>query len=531
MNKRILLNDEARKAVQKGINIAADTTCVTLGAMGRNVIISENYVVDYGFQSRPLHISKDGITVIDSIRLSDPVENIGVLLVREASGKTASMAGDGTTSTALLTQVIVNKGMKAIEKGANPVQLKKGIEKGVEYVVQEIKKLAIPVGEDIEKIRQVATVSANNDSSIGDLIAEAYSKIGKDGIINLEDSQSVETTVKITDGFQFDRGWISPYFITDKSKETSELVDPYILLYDRTISQWQSIEPIIIKVKEQNRPLLIICADADGEALAALAMNTAAKRISTCVVKAPLFGDLQREIMEDIAICVGGTYVNDLKGMKLENTALVMLGEAKRVTITKDSTTIIGGAKNQDAQEELLNDLKMNLTQAKGDEARGKIERRIARLTGGVAVISVGAATEVALKEKKDRCDDAVRAVRAAIAEGYLVGAGTAFLRIPAVAHTDETDLAKGYNLVLEVLEEPLRKICQNSGVDPKEIIDLVKNSQGNFGFNAKTEKVEDLLEAGILDPAKVLRCSIENAASAAIMLLTSDALICDVFN
>jgi chaperonin GroEL len=521
MIKVILNGKEARDKIASGINKVCDTVKVTLGAMGKNVLIKHSYISTqgHGVQHFPTQCTKDGVKVIRSLTLSDSVENVGADLVKEASEKTMSMAGDGTTTTAVLLQAIVNKGLELIDAGVNGQELKKGIDKGVEYVVDELKKMAVPIDNDNEKIKHIATVSANNDEAIGQLIADAFAKIGKDGNIDIEEAKDSTTEIKITDGFKFNKGWVSPYFINKPSKQECELINPYILLYDKKISNFAQIEKVINLTASQNKPLFIICDDIDGEALAFLSANTAAGKIKVCAVKSPEFGEMKRESMEDIAVVTGGTYISDEKGAGLKDIQLTTLGKAKKVIISKEETIIIEGGKNKKIFTDLLNDLKMNLTQAKGGE-KEKIERRISKLTGSIAVLYVGAATEVEMREKIDRCDDAVRATKSAIAEGYVAGGGTAFLRIEYKAES------KGEDLLMGILLEPLNQICINAGV-PSKVVDVLQET-GNIGYNAKTDKIEDLVAAGIIDPVKVLRTSLQNAASAAGAILTSEALIVD---
>jgi chaperonin GroEL len=426
-----------------------------------------------------------------------------------------------------LAEAIILKGFEMIDNGANPQELKKGIDKAVEYVCSEIKKMAIPVGDDNEMIRQVATVSANNDSSIGDLIAEAYRKIGNSGVINIEDAKGVDTTIKMTDGFTFPRGWVSPYFITNRAKDECELIEPYILIYDKPISQLQPLMPILEQVAAKQKSLLIICEDADGEALATLTMNAAQKRLSCCVVTLAFLGNSKVNVMEDIAAVTGGTFINELKGVELKNVTIKHLGLAKKVVIGKESTTIIGGIKDEDRFNELVDGLKESITKTDDDYEKILIEKRIARLKEGVAILSIGGATETEMNERKDRADDAVKATKAAIEEGCLVGGGTAFLRVP-LAIVKETQLENGYNLIFDAIEEPLKQICRNAGVDENKILKDVKDANGGFGYNCKTDTIEDLAKAGILDAAKAVRCSLQNAASVATMILTTECVISD---
>lgn len=527
MQKQILVGIDARQQIFNGIKKISDAVVSTLGPMGKNCIISRCYPSANGMQYYMPFVTKDGVTVAKNITLDNQLENTGALFVRQAAEKTMSDAGDGTTTTCLLLRAIVEKGMELIEKGANPHELKKGIDNAVKYVVEELKKMAIPVSGDIEKIRQVATVSANNDSAIGDLIAEAFSKIGEDGVIDIEEAKGVNTEIKVSDGYKFKRGWISPYFITNHSKNECELIEPYILLYDKKISQFAMVENIIVQTNKQGKPLLIICDDSDGEALAAMASNTVSGAMKVCIVRSPEFGDLKRETMEDLAIITGGTYISDEKGAGLKSVSLRELGKAAKIIVGKEETVIISGNTKKEQLNTLLDNLKMDLTKQVGEE-KEKTEKRIATLTGGVAVIYVGAPTEVEMKEKKDRVDDAIRATKAAIAEGYIQGAGNTFTLFEYAHFEGESSYDIGYGLLIDILIYPLKQICENAEVDFEEKIKSIKESKWELGYNAKTNTIENLIESGIIDPVKVLRCSLENAASAAGAILTSNTLICD---
>ena len=526
MQKIILTGKEAREKIYIGVKKVSDAVVSTLGPRGRNAIISRCFPSEQGMQYYMPFVSRDGITVARNITLTDQLENTGANLIKQASEKTMSDCGDGTTTSCLLMRAILEEGIKLIDAGANPQQLKKEIDIAVSYVVGELNKMAVPINNDIEKLRQVATVSANNDSVIGDLIAEAFSKIGMTGDIDIEEAKGVTTEIKVADGFKFNRGWLSPYFITNPSKQEAELINPYILLYDKKITLLAQVENILHLTMAESRPLLIICDDADGEALAALAMNTSAKKIQCCIVRSPEFGDLKREGMEDLAVITGAVYISDEKGKDIKKATLKDCGKAAKVIVGKDETVIISGEGNKEELEDLLNNLKMNLVGKEGKE-KEQIERRIAKLTGSVAVLYVGAATEVEMKEKKDRVDDAIRATKAAIAEGVVPGGGTAFLRIKS-----------GNSVIDNAISMPLKQICYNAGITDKKwwqfwrsknVFDIVKSSVGNIGYNAKSEKIQDLIQTGIIDPVKVLRCSLENAASAATMILISETLICDV--
>lgn len=520
MNKKVLYGKEAREKILAGINKIADAVAVTLGPKGRNVIISLADVVDYGIRNFPLHITKDGVTTARAFDVEDPFEKVGVLAVKEAAQKTVSQAGDGTTTTTVLLRAIVAEGMYRIDEGANPMEIKRGIDKVVEYAVGELKKMAVPVRGDIERIRQIATVSANNDSSIGDLIAQAFAKIGDDGVIDIESSKGVNTEIKLADGYKFGRGWLSHLFVNKKEKGTCEFENPLILLYDKRVTHHTQVQKALEISMQAGRPMLIICEDADQEGLAFLAMNTLQGRIQSCIVKAPDFGEQRRQSMDDIAMITGGHYFSDTHGVDVKkDVTLQLLGKAKKVIITKDETVIIGGEGNKESLFTLLTALRANLDQAKSEEEKEPIEKRIARLKGGVAVIEVGAATETEMNERLDRFDDAVRATKAAIAEGYVPGGGTAFLRI-------KFGEGESWNPLLE----PLRQICKNAGVDSEEIINTIFANQGAIGYNAIEHRVEDLIVSGIIDPVKVLRCSLQNAGSVAGMILTSEAVIADTF-
>lgn len=539
MNKKAFYGSNARAKVMAGVNKIADAVCVTLGPSGRNVLISQSMIVDYGTHSLPIHISKDGFTVAKAFDLDDPFEKPGVLMAKECTQRTVDQAGDGTTTTLVLMRAIVNEGVKLIEAGANPMQLKKEIDEAVEYVVSELKKMAIPVKGDIEKIRQIATVSANNDKAIGDMIADAFAKIGDEGIIDIEQSKSVNTEIKISDGYKFNKGWISPLFVNNKDKQTCEFSDPYILLYDKRVIHHSQMQRALQITSDAGKPLLIICEDSAEEGLAFLAMNNIQNRVRVCAVKAPSFGDGRREEMEDMALLTGGTYISDIRGVDVKEIELANLGRAKKVVITKDETVIIGGAHNGIDLENMLNELRMNLTQAKNEDDRSPIEKRIARLSGGVAVIQVGASTDTEMKERMDRFDDSIRATKAAIAEGYLAGGGSVLWEIRRkmiylpnwierilIFLGFKEENKTGSHLLLSILDSPLKQICSNSGANYNSIIK--KLIHPDLGYNAKTDTVESLKDAGIIDPAKVLRCSLQNAASSAGMILTSECIICD---
>lgn len=539
MNKQTLYGEKARTAVLAGVKKIAAAVKVTLGPLGRNVLVSQSMVVDYGVHNLPIRITKDGYNVTRSFEINDnPFEQAGVLMVKEAAQKTVDQAGDGTTTTVLLLEAIVEKGVELVNAGANPMELKKGIDKAVEYVVSELAKMATPIKGDINRIRQIATVSANNDSEIGDWIAKAFEKIGDEGVIDLEPSKGVNTEIKLADGYKWSNGWVSPLFVTNKEKQITEFLDPYILLYEKRVNHHTQVQKALELCIGKGKAILIVCEDAEDEGLAFLAMNTIQQRIQCCVVKAPSFGNDRRLEMEDLAILTGGTYISDSKGVGIKEIGLNNFGTAKKVIISKDETVIIGGESDKDAVEELLNELRMNLTQAKNEEEKAPIEKRIAKITGGVAVIQVGAATETEMKERLDRFDDSVRAVKAAIDAGFVAGGGTAFLRIwqkyGDVIKTEQyvhDGFHQGEAHTMQLLIEPLVQICRNAGMKPEEItgiVSKVSKEKGNIGYNAKTNSIEDLVEVGIIDPVKVLRCALQNAASSAGMILTSEVLICD---
>jgi len=511
---QIIYGKDARQKLKAGVDKVADAVCVTLGPAGKCVVMGKSIPTPQGVQHYTPEVSKDGVSVARHIILDDHLENIGAMLIKDAAEKTMSSAGDGTSTTCLLTRALVEKAISKIDEGVNPVELKRDLDKECAYIVDQLKNMAIPVAGDIEKIRQIATVSANNDSSIGDLIAEAFQKIGMDGMIDIEEAKGVKTEIKVTDGFKFNRGWLSPYFITNQTKNECELTNPYILLYDKKLSQLKPLENILGQILQEQRSLLIVCDDADGEALAGLAMNAVQGRLRSCIVRCPEFTETKREAMEDLAVVTGATYMSDEKGVELKNITLIQLGNAAKVVVGKEETIIISGDKNKEALTDLLNNLKMNLVSAEGEE-KEKIEKRIAKLQGGIAVLSVGAPTEAEMNERKDRCDDAVRATKAAIAEGYVPGAGTAFLRIENINNP----------ILKEVLKAPLRQICINAGANEEQVLKQVMGLKNSMGYNAKIDKIEDLIESGIIDPVKVLRCSLENAVSAAGMIITSEAL------
>ncbi len=517
MQRQILYGKEGRDKILSGVQKVAKAVCVTMGPMGRNVIIARCLPSQQGLQYYMPFSTKDGVTVARNITLDDQLENTGANIIKQAADKTMNDAGDGTTTTCLLMKSILEEGLKLIEEGANPQELKKDIEGAVKLVVSKLKENSIPVGKDIEKIRQVATVSANNDIEIGNLIAEAFKKIGIDGMIDIEESKTSKTEIVTSDGIKIMRGWESQYFINKKAKGECELINPKILLYDKKITTLDQIGKILEQCTKQNEQLLIICEEADGQALAGLAMNASSGSFVSCIIKCPEFGELKKEAMEDLALITGATYISDEKGKSLKNCTLNDLGRAAKVIISKNETQIISPEGNKDQLSELIDNLKMDLTKAEGDD-KLKIEKRIAKLTGGVAVLMVGAATEIEMKEKKDRVDDAIRATKAAISEGIVPGGGTSFLRV-----------LTSNSVINKTLSRPLKQLCENAGVDFESIKEQVlKDENWGVGYNVKTNKIEDLIKSGIIDPVKVLRCSIENAASAATTILTTESLICD---
>lgn len=523
MAKDITFNLEARDSLKKGVDALANAVKVTLGPKGRNVIIDKKF-------GSPT-ITKDGVSVAKEIELKDPVENMGAQLLKEVASKTADMAGDGTTTATVLAQAIVTAGLKNVAAGANPMDLKRGIDKAVAAVVEHLKKQSKEVGNDNQKIEQVATISANNDNGIGKLIAEAMAKVKKEGVITVEEAKGTETTVEVVEGMQFDRGYISPYFVTNADKMEAVLENPYILIYDKKISTMKDLLPILEKSVQAGRPLLIIAEDVDGEALATLVVNKIRGSLKIAAVKAPGFGDRRKAMLEDIAILTGGTVISEEQGYKLENADLTYLGQAEKVTIDKDNTTIVNGAGDKDAITARVNQIKAQIETTTSDYDKEKLQERLAKLAGGVAVLYVGAATEVEMKEKKDRVDDALHATRAAVEEGIVPGGGTAYIRaIEALEKLkgDNEDETTGINIVKRALEEPLRQIVANAGGEGSVIVQKVKEGKADFGYNARTEVFENLLSAGVIDPTKVTRVALENAASVAGMLLTTDCVLAE---
>ncbi len=524
MAKHIMFGFDSRKELQKGVNKLSNAVKVTLGPKGRNVIIDKKF----GAPS----MTKDGVTVAKEIELEDPIENMGAQMVKEVASKTADVAGDGTTTATVLGQAIFNNGLKNVTAGANPMEIKRGIEVAVSKVVENLKAQSKEVGDSSEKIEQVATISANNDSSIGKLIAQAMSKVKKEGVITIEEARGTETSVSLVEGMQFDRGYISPYFVTDTEKMEAVYEDPYILIHDKKISTMKDFLPILEKVGQSGKPLLIISEDVDGEALATLVVNKLRGSLKIAAVKAPGFGDRRKAMLEDIAILTGGTVISEEQGFKLENTDLSHLGRAEKVTIDKDNTTIVSGKGDAEAIKARVSQIKAQIENSTSDYDKEKLQERLAKLAGGVAVIYVGAASEVEMKEKKDRCDDALSATRAAVEEGIVPGGGVAYIRaLKAIENIDveNDDQRIGVDIVKRALEEPLRLIVENAGVEGSIVVQKVKDNKDDYGFNARTEKYEKLYEAGVIDPTKVARVALENAGSIAGMLLTTECVLAEI--
>lgn len=523
MAKEIKFNIQAREELKKGVDELANAVKVTLGPKGRNVIIEKKFGAP--------HITKDGVTVAKEIELADPFQNMGAQLVKEVASKTGDDAGDGTTTATVLAQSIVNVGLKNVAAGANPMDLKRGIDKAVAKVVEGIREQAQEVGDDFEKIESVARISANNDSEIGQLIAEAMKKVKKEGVITVEEAKGTDTTVDIVEGMQFDRGYISPYFVTNTEKMECEMDTPYILIYDKKISVLKDMLPVLEATAQTGRPLLIIAEDVDSEALATLVVNRLRGSLKVCAVKAPGFGDRRKEMLEDIAVLTGGVVISEEKGLKLESTTIEMLGRAEKVTVNKENTTIVNGMGSKDSIAARVAQIKAQIETTTSDYDREKLQERLAKLAGGVAVLYIGAASEVEMKEKKDRVDDALSATRAAIAEGIVPGGGVAYIRcIPALEGLkgDNEDETTGIEIVKRAIEEPLRQITANAGVEGAVIVQRVKDGKGDFGYNARTNTYENFFAAGVIDPAKVTRVALENAASIAGMFLTTECVIAD---
>ena len=523
MAKEIKFNINAREELKKGVDALADAVKVTLGPKGRNVIIVKKFGAP--------HITKDGVTVAKEIELEDHFQNMGAQLVKEVASKTGDQAGDGTTTATVLAQAIVNVGLKNVAAGANPMDLKRGIDKAVSKVVEGIRAQSQEVDDDISKIENVARVSANNDEEIGRLIAEAMQKVSKEGVITVEEAKGTETTVEIVEGMEFDRGYISPYFVTNTEKMECEMDAPYILLYDKKISNLKDLLPVLEAVAQSGRPLLIIAEDVDNEALATLVVNRLRGSLKICAVKAPGFGDRRKEMLEDIAILTGGTVISELKGMQLAQATVNDLGTAEKVSVNKDRTVIVNGAGSKEAIADRVAQIKAQIESTSSNYDKEKLHERLAKLAGGVAVLYIGAPSEVEMKEKKDRVDDALSATRAAIAEGIVPGGGTAFIRcLPALDELkgDNDDENTGIAIIRRAIEEPLRQIVANAGVEGAVIVQKVKDGEGDFGYNARTDTFENFFATGVIDPAKVTRVALENAASIAGMFLTTECVIAD---
>ncbi len=524
MAKNISFNLEARDALKRGVDAMANAVKVTLGPKGRNVVIDKKF-------GSPI-ITKDGVTVAKEIELKDAVENMGAQMVKEVASKTADVAGDGTTTATVLAQAIVTSGLKNVAAGANPMDLKRGIDKAVKQVVESLKKMSKKVGDDNEKIEQVATISANNDSTIGKLIAQAMAKVKKEGVITVEEAKGTETTVEVVEGMQFDRGYISPYFVTDADKMHTVLENPLILIYDKKISNMKELLPILEKAVQSGKPVLIIAEDVDSEALATLVVNKIRGSLRICAVKAPGFGDRRKAMLEDIAVLTGGQLISEERGYKLETAELNFLGTAEKITIDKDNTTIVGGAGKKSDIVARVNQIKAQIESTTSDYDKEKLQERLAKLAGGVAVLYIGAATETEMKEKKDRVDDALHATRAAVEEGIVPGGGVAYIRAQDGLDKmkgDNDDETTGMQIVKRALEEPLRQICANAGVEGSIVVQKVRDGKGDFGFNARTDEYEKLYDAGVIDPTKVTRVALENAASIAGMLLTTECVLSEI--
>ena len=524
MAKNITFDTDARDALKKGVDALANAVKVTLGPKGRNVVIDKQF----GGPS----ITKDGVTVAKEIELEDTLENMGAQMVKEVASKTNDLAGDGTTSATVLAQAIISEGLKNVAAGANPMDLKRGIDKAVNAIIKDINTQAQQVGDSYEKIEQVASISANNDNVIGSLIAEAMKKVKTEGVITVEEAKGTDTTVEVVEGMQFDRGYLSPYFITDADKMEVELESPYILIYDQKISAMKDLLPILEQTAKTGKPLMIIAEDVDGEALSTLVVNKIRGALKVAAVKAPGFGDRRKAMLEDIAILTNGTVVSEERGFKLESTTLEMLGKTEKIVIDKDNTTIVNGDGDKKTINERVNQIKTQIESTTSDYDKEKLQERLAKLAGGVAVLYVGAATEVEMKEKKDRVDDALAATRAAVEEGIVPGGGVSIVRATHVLSklkAENNDEQTGINIIKRAVEEPLRQIVANAGLEGSVIVAKVKEGKKDFGFNAKTETFESLYKAGVIDPAKVVRVALENASSVAGMLLTTECVISNI--
>ncbi|MEO8773537.1 MAG: chaperonin GroEL [Gelidibacter sp.] len=524
MAKHIKFDIEARDGLRRGVDALANAVKVTLGPRGRNVIIGRSFGAP--------QVTKDGVTVAKEIELEDPLENMGAQMVKEVASKTNDLAGDGTTTATVLAQAIVKEGLKNVAAGANPMDLKRGIDKAVAAIVADLEKQAKKVGDSSEMIKQVASISANNDDVIGDLVAKAFNKVGKEGVITVEEAKGLETYVDVVEGMQFDRGYLSPYFVTDADKMIADLENPYVLLFDKKISNLQEILPILEPVAQSGRPLLIIAEDVDGQALATLVVNKLRGGLKIAAVKAPGFGDRRKAMLEDIAILTGGVVISEERGFSLENADLTMLGTAETITVDKDNTTIVNGAGKAEDIKARVNQIKAQIETTTSDYDKEKLQERLAKLAGGVAVLYVGAASEVEMKEKKDRVDDALHATRAAVEEGIVAGGGVALVRAKAVLEkltTDNLDETTGVQIVARAIEAPLRTIVENAGGEGSVVVAKVMEGKKDFGFDAKTETYVDMLKAGIIDPKKVTRIALENAASVAGMILTTECALVDI--
>ncbi|MBX2907636.1 MAG: chaperonin GroEL [Taibaiella sp.] len=523
MAKQLFFDIDARNRMKRGVDTLADAVKVTLGPKGRNVVIEKKFGAP--------GITKDGVSVAKEIELEDSIENLGAQMVKEVASKTADIAGDGTTTATVLAQAIIGEGLKNVAAGANPMDLKRGIDKAVTAVVENLKSQSEKVGNDNKKIEQVASISANNDNAIGSLIAKAMAKVGNEGVITVEEAKGTETTVEVVEGMQFDRGYLSAYFVTNTEKMHVEMQNPYILIYEKKVSTLKDILPILESVVQSGRPLLIIAEDVDGEALSTLVVNKLRGSLKIAAVKAPGFGDRRKEMLQDIAALTGGTVISEDQGYKLENATVAYLGQAESITIDKDNTTIVGGKGAKENIDARVNQIKSQIETTTSDYDREKLQERLAKLSGGVAVLYIGAATEVEMKEKKDRVDDALHATRAAVEEGIVPGGGVAYIRaIEALEKVaaDNNDEKTGITIVRRALEEPLRQIVANAGLEGSIIVQKVREGKADFGFNARTEVYENMLAAGVIDPTKVSRIALENAASIASMLLTTECVIAD---
>jgi chaperonin GroEL len=524
MAKKIDFNLTARDGLKRGVDALANAVKVTLGPKGRNVVIDKKFGAP--------HITKDGVTVAKEIELQDPVENMGAQMLKEVASKTADVAGDGTTTATVLAQAIVTGGLKNVAAGANPMDLKRGIDKAVKAAVSKLNEMSQSVGDDHSKIEQVASISANNDSTIGALIAQAMEKVGKDGVITVEEAKGTDTTVDVVEGMQFDRGYLSPYFVTNTEKMEVEMDNAFILIYDKKISSMKDLLPVLEKVVQTGKPLLIIAEDIDGEALATLVVNRIRGSLKIAAVKAPGFGDRRKEMLQDIAILTGGSVISEEQGRKLDDATMEDLGRAEKISINKDNTTIVNGAGSKENINARINQIKVQIENTTSDYDREKLQERLAKLAGGVAVLYIGAATEVEMKEKKDRVDDALHATRAAVEEGIVPGGGVSLIRAISGLENlkgENEDETTGIQIVRRALEEPLRQIVANAGGEGSIVVQKVMEGKGDFGFNARTETYENLIAAGVIDPKKVSRVALENAASIASMILTTECVISDI--